>query len=825
MKYIFFFVLNFSLSFALLAQPLYLPYRKGDKWGVYDTYKKEMVAICKYDSVGEVRGEFFPFLQNKLWGVLNTKGDETVGAKYNWLEANALQADNIPIRVKNNGKWGCISVYGEEYLPCQYDSLGSFFATDYTNVEHLLGDNYNYDGKFSEILGRKLNFITTDYAIFGKNNQYGVLNHTGKQTIPAKYDVLKKETDNLILAKKDRLWGVLRLDGKELIPVGYDSIVKIGEYDAKTQFILQYKGKWGLKNKEGHTILPFEYEEIAVGDVVKIKQNGKWGFADGETGKILLEPKYDYLYANFLRPQSDEDYSEGEGYEPPYEAVLQELLAKMGNDQAKLDAFMSDEKNQAEIQRLLDAKQEEIQKDMTVYEAEKYLKVKQKGKIGLITQEGKDVLACEYEDIMVFPYKNKFWVRQNKKWGLINRKGELLVPYQYDKFYRSTKAEMSGKWVLLEAQTGKPKQPCCDYEDIEPVDGRGSTYLKVKLKGKWGVVDNEGKLIVPREYTRILQFGDYFQVFKGKKFGYLDSNGKEVFRCEYEESKDEYSTRKEGKYGIFSYQNDLKVYIPFEYDTLYSASGYDYSDPNMIVVKNKKMGLYMDSILAIPCKYDSLKFFDEKNLTIWAKENGKWGMIQENGKTALPFDYQEIMPLMNYESNEAGVSYLLAKKGGKWGAITPNNNKEMMPFEYQNVIPLRNDSIIWVQKNNLWGMYSLRSKKTILPCQYDKWETWKMDNMYVDEMPSREVDSSRLQKVVKMSPVEANYIKVSKKGKWGVVLLESGMELIPCEYSQVIVNERDIFDSEDMQADIKAFRVQLNGKWGWADIFGKRYFE
>lgn len=827
MKYITFFVLNILISAALIAQPLYLPYRKGSQWGLYDTYKKQMMGSCKYDSVGEASGDLFAFRQNKLWGALNTKGQEVIPAKYEWLQINALQAGNVPLRTKNKGKWGLVAANGKEHLACEYDSIGAFFALDYQGSEKFLTNKYNSDGKYSEIVGKQLNFITCDYAFFGKNNRYGIINKDGKQTILPEYEALVVGIGETVLAKKDKLWGILDFNGREIVQIGYDSIVPVGEYEEQMQYILQYKGKWGLKNKEGHTVIPFDYEEVIAGDVVRVKQNGKWGVIDEKTGKMAVECKYNYIYGNFLRPQVDDDEYES-AEDPSYEAVLNELRAKMGNDEYKLNAYLDDEKNQEEIRKMMEAKAEESHKNMTAFADEKYLKVKQNGKMGLITQEGKDVLACEYEDIMVFPYKNKFWVRQNKKWGLVNRKGELLVPYQYDKFYRSSKAEMSGKWVFLEEETGKPAQPCCDYEDIEHVDGRAATYMRVKNKGKWGILDaeKEGKQLIPCEYTKIEQQGDYFKVYKGRKFGYLNLFGKEIFRCEYEDGKDEYSARKEAKYGMFMLNEEgLKVYLPFEYDTLYSASGLEYPEANMIVVKNKKMGFYLDSILTIPCKYDSLSCFSSDYNHIWAKENGKWGLIDLKGKILLPFDYQAVWVEYKHEYEINYPFYAVVKKGGKWGAIIEENGKEVMPFEYQNVIPLKNDSIVWVQKNNLWGMYCLKSKQLILPCQYDSWETWKTENYSSEENPIISADYQETTKIEKMDTRIANYFKVSKKGKWGVVLLESARELIPCKYSQVFVNEEDVFFYDDMQADIKAFRVKVDGKWGWADIFGKEYFE
>ncbi|MBR4974780.1 MAG: WG repeat-containing protein, partial [Bacteroidales bacterium] len=60
----------------------------------------------------------------------------------------------------------------------------------------------------------------------------------------------------------------------------------------------------------------------------------------------------------------------------------------------------------------------------------------------------------------------------------------------------------------------------------------------VSLKKKYGVIDNQGKEIIPLLYQKILKCPDgYFFVQLKGKWGIIDENGKEILPCIYKDLK------------------------------------------------------------------------------------------------------------------------------------------------------------------------------------------------------------------------------------------------------------------------------------------------
>lgn len=69
--------------------------------------------------------------------------------------------------------------------------------------------------------------------------------------------------------------------------------------------------------------------------------------------------------------------------------------------------------------------------------------------------------------------------------------------------------------------------------------------IQVKLAGKWGLIDNDGKVIIKPEHDQIITFKDYYPSYK--------INGVII--------------KSKGKYGISDFNNTIK--IPCIYDTIY----------------------------------------------------------------------------------------------------------------------------------------------------------------------------------------------------------------------------------------------------------------
>lgn len=100
---------------------------------------------------------------------------------------------------------------------------------------------------------------------------------------------------NLTVFNKDGKWGWKDENGKKVVikPIyeaeqGFNSELGLG--------IVQLNQKWGMIDKAGNTVIPFEYESLVVQEKGRIaaKKNGKTGFIDKDN-KEILPFKYDVI--------------------------------------------------------------------------------------------------------------------------------------------------------------------------------------------------------------------------------------------------------------------------------------------------------------------------------------------------------------------------------------------------------------------------------------------------------------------------------------------------------------------------------------------------
>ena len=167
----------------------------------------------------------------------------------------------------------------------------------------------------------------------------------------------------------------------------------------------------------------------------------------------------------------------------------------------------------------------------------------------------------------------------------------------------------------------------------------------VKTMEKYGIINTNGKIILPIKYMKseVEFYSGGRELLKTllepERKGVFNETGREIMRCIYEEafvfSKDWIGVKKSGKWGFFSEIGEEIVPCIYE-----DARGY-------------------------------LKDF------IGVKKSEKWGFIDKTGKEISLFDYDDVDYL--YIEDCVGI-----KKSGKWG-LYDNSGKEIVPCIYEDV--------------------------------------------------------------------------------------------------------------------------------------------
>ena len=155
------------------------------------------------------------------WGFLNELGDISIDPIYDDLRDfnQSLCAANL------KGKWGLINKKGESVIDFKYKQI------------YDVSENRTYAQDF--------------------DNQWYLINVLTKQTTPVTYTAFKPFQKGFSVVANKNNWGVIDINGNELIPAVYESI------EQNVNNLILSKGQYqALVDTAGDTLLPFSPQKL-----------------------------------------------------------------------------------------------------------------------------------------------------------------------------------------------------------------------------------------------------------------------------------------------------------------------------------------------------------------------------------------------------------------------------------------------------------------------------------------------------------------------------------------------------------------------------------
>ena len=159
--------------------------------------------------------------------------------------------------------------------------------------------------------------------------------------------------------------------------------------------------------------------------------------------------------------------------------------------------------------------------------------IPKKGFFGLVNMKGKEVSEIKYN--LIEPIVDDLYIKDNLYKVFIGEVDNISYGFESDK---------QGKYGLINIK-GEEVVPVI-YDYIEIINTMNYKFVKVLLNGKVGYVNIKGEIIIPIKYDYIERSSSIFPIlvfigecvdmenyFKGK-FGFVDINGEEVIPCKYE---------------------------------------------------------------------------------------------------------------------------------------------------------------------------------------------------------------------------------------------------------------------------------------------------
>lgn len=204
-----------------------------------------------------------------------------------------------------------------------------------------------------------------------------------------------------------------------------------------------------------------------------------------------------------------------------------------------------------------------------------------------------------------------------------------------------------------------------NYDWVEPI--YGNSAVKVRKNHKFGLVDHNGKVLIPVEYEDIESDMSLYEDTENK-VSYLASS--------------KLWAKKDGKYGYLDEYG--AVAIPFIYDGAKTFSGF------MAAVKKGDKWGFINAAgeEKLPFIYDEAEVFYQGKwlspILCLVKKDGKWGYIDKNDKVIIPFIYDEV--------EDSDLKYIRVVKDGKEGIID-FKRKTVIPIDFYVINLLGDDAM------------------------------------------------------------------------------------------------------------------------------------
>ncbi len=410
-----------------------------------------------------------------------------------------------------------------------------------------------------------------------------------------------------------------------------------------------------------------------------------------------------------------------------------------------------------------------------------------------------------------------FALYTNDKWGVINSKGEEIIPASYDEmvvipdenkgiFIVTYDVDYEKEEYKTKVLNEKGEEILTNYNNVEAVDNYNSVdevwyeedVLKYKKDNKYGLIDFSGNEILPAEYDNISSIKGLERsilITKDNKVGVFNNISKDIIiEPKYNEIKALGKTYNDG-YIVIDENNkagiigpDKKVILENKYDDIANIFG-----NNMYIVKNEEKITVIDKDenVILDSGFDEIKSIDGENIII--KTSNKYGVLNINKETVIESKYEDL----EYCFGE----YYIAKQDGKYGVINIIDETKI-DFKYET-ISYRNDAGFFECGNSDYtsDIYS-RDFEYKLTGTVSKVDTsagyikirvddeYKYYNLKLEEKSNIELLSNNTLFLVK------------KDGKYGYVNKDNN-QVVDC-----------IYDDATEQNEFGFCAVKKDGKWG-----------
>ena len=340
-------------------------------------------------------------------------------------------------------------------------------------------------------------------------------------------------------------------------------------------------------------------------------------------------------------------------------------------------------------------------------------------------------------------------------------------------------------------------------------------YFKIYEKGKYGVIDAKGNILISASYDVIdipnptkpvfVCYSNYNEETEEYEIKIVNDKVETLFtqfeqvlpiKCEESTSNIPFEKsvlvyKENGKYGIIDFNGD-KITNPI-YDNI---EGLKYKEGCLKVKQDNLCGVInIKGQTIIRPKYEDIysdEYYSNENeymkagyiIQIKTDDGYRYGYINTEGKVLIDAEYVEMSRITDIKDDKN--AYLLTSKNGRQGII--KNSKVVIKNEYEHIDYNEDNNLFIVQKDSKQGVLSLDGRE-IVPIVYDsvlcslnKITTRKGENIEIFNINGEREDVKYNNTIETTN--EDFTIYVNEENKYGI-LNKNGQVIVKNEYENL----------------------------------------
>ena len=333
----------------------------------------------------------------------------------------------------------------------------------------------------------------------------------------------------------------------------------------------------------------------------------------------------------------------------------------------------------------------------------------------------------------------------------------------------------------------------------ESIDEQSKDYYALYTDDKWGIVDSTGNTVIEPMYQEMI---------------IVLNNRKDVFLCTYDvnEKTGEYKTK------VINRKNE-EIYT--KYDKIEPLENYDksgnawYEKDIMRVQKDGKYGLIdLDGKEILSLEYDNIETLKGLENSIIVTKNGKVGLVNKSGATIINPEFSKIQKF----DDDYTKGYITIDQNKKYGLVSYAGSK-ILENKYEKIDAIYGENHFVIQEKGKQIVINSKGDKVITD-GFDKITQINSDGVVF--IKDKEYGFMNFDKKVLIKPtyqelkeINIGTLKAKKDNKYGIIDI-NGKEKLGFKYSDLYYEESAGFyvtEDEKYNSQIldNKLKVKLSG--------------